>query len=238
MIRWLLALLVALTTTWSMTPGASRPLADPEPSPTATVVTPPPIRRSAPMARTAVEVGDSLTEGRNAVPGYRGYLADARPSWRFYGPLGEAPLAHAGYSGYTIDQLTPMARSWGVAFNPAVFIVMAGTNDAGAGHSDSADQMISDMRALVAELRAGSPLSKIILMAPFATPINTPAQQAALQQYGDRLLAGEIAGVDVIDQRGIPVDAPDHGDGVHPNAAGYATMAERITPRLFTLGVW
>jgi lysophospholipase L1-like esterase len=182
---------------------------------------PPPV---ATLTATIMPLGDSITEGVGSSDGlgYRGRLdrlLKFRHAW--VGSQSAAPWRHEGHSGWRIDQVIPYARGWAATYRPSVILVDLGTNDAGRGHDEPAAQMLAELQTLLAELRAGSPTSAIVVAQPTLTPLNTAAQQAALRDYGNALAA--LPGIRVVDMRGVHIGT----DGVHPDDAGYADMARR-----------
>lgn len=174
---------------------------------------------------TILPIGDSITHGYGSTSGsgYRPIL-DTLIRWQhtYVGPQTDVlSLQHAGYPGWRIDQLTPHARGWAATWRPEVALVHAGTNDAGAG--DAAAVMIADLRALLTEIRAGSPSTWIIVAQIPPVPYNTGPREVERAAFDNAIpaLAAEFRRVSVADMRAVHISV----DRVHPDDAGYAAEA-------------
>ncbi len=182
-------------------------------------------------------MGDSITLGLNdpAGEGYRGPLdkkltaAGLAHSW--VGSQGTAPLAHEGYSGWTCGMLAQIARAEVAKYRPALVLLDCGTNDAGKYFNHSADQILTDLRTLLAEIHVGWPGATIVVAQPTVTLINTALQQQALIDYENQIPS---LGVRVVDMRGVCIAITCGGDDVHPGKIGYAQMADAWYPPTLT----
>ena len=226
------ALAAALLAAVALVAGPPAPAATPAKHTGNTCCSPTP--HLTPTAHTLriLALGDSITlgNGSSTGAGYRSPLRALLGDHAIHiGPDGTRPLRHAGRSGWCIHQWTPLARDLAAAYAPNVVLVHLGTNDAGRDHNEPAHQMLNETRQLIDALRAGRPNVPIVLAAPTITTINTPAQQQALNTFDDQLaaLAATYSRVWTVDMRSTPANPLPLGDGVHPDNAGYAAMAQR-----------
>lgn len=169
-------------------------------------------------------MGDSITLGLSSTSGngYRGYLRDLI-STRYdqVGSLGTPPLMHEGHSGWTIDQLAANARGWVQAAHPAIVLLDAGTND--DGHNQTGAQMLASMGHLLDEIYAGG-VSIVVVAQITITPYNNAWQQQQERDFNAGLpaLAATKGHTKVVDMTGVHISS----DRVHPDDAGYLTMAQ------------
>ncbi|MEU0881456.1 SGNH/GDSL hydrolase family protein [Lentzea sp. NPDC005914] len=176
-------------------------------------------------------LGDSITDGFNEPGGYRIVLWQ-RLSGRnvdFVGSASNGPRVlgdhdHEGHSGYRIDQLDAGIVSWVRSANPRTVLLHAGTNDLVQNHSGAPARL----GALIDKIRSLAPLAEV-----FVAQITPIPDNAVLEE---RVRAYNAAIPGIVAERGQRnhlVDmhsgftAADLEDGVHPNSAGYAKMADR-----------
>jgi lysophospholipase L1-like esterase len=200
-------------------------------------------------------LGDSITAGTSAgvedrqTIGYRlrlaerlragGYAVDLVGSQR----TGAMPdPEHEGHPGFTVAALDSRLDDW-LSVNPAdVVLVMAGTNDAAQGLPGGAGRLA----ALVDHIAARLPEAAILVStippinpnggggsvasAEMAARLNAelPAAIATRQAAGRNVRLVNVGGM-------LDLSHLDSG-GIHPNAAGYARMADlwydALTPYL------
>ncbi|WP_170319972.1 GDSL-type esterase/lipase family protein [Polyangium spumosum] len=196
--------------------------------------------------------GDSLTAGIGGIDGYRGQLVLFPPAvgapirmaglsgaYSSYNLWAAGQHLHSGYPGFRVDELTPWIQTNYVGAN--VILVHAGTNDLlqGQGHLNAA----YDLDIMVRWLLAFNPtarilVAKIIPLAGVYAPLN--AEVNAYNVYVDGIVStlkaqGHVK-VDVVDMNtGFPT-ATLAADGIHPDAYGYAWMADKWRQKLNTLG--
>lgn len=169
-------------------------------------------------------MGDSITLGLSSSTGtgYRGYLDQLTcGKFTWVGSLGQPPLMHEGHSGWTIDQLAVNARDWVQASHPAIVLLDAGTND--DGHNQTSIQMLASMGHLLDEIYAGG--ASIVVVAQITiTPYNNTWQQQQEKDFNAGLpaLAATKGHTKVVDMTGVHISS----DRVHPDDAGYLTMAQ------------
>jgi lysophospholipase L1-like esterase len=165
-----------------------------------------------------VLVGDSITEG-----------------WREQVPaLFDAQLVDRGISGQVSEQMLVRFREDALALSPDVVQLMAGTNDLAGNRGPTTLATIEGNIASMAELARASGVRVLVASIPPAKafpwrPDIHPADDirtlnAWLKAYAAR------QHFTYVDYHAVLADAeggmkPEYsGDGVHPNAAGYAAM--------------
>lgn len=179
-------------------------------------------RLGAPKAgqRRVVFLGDSITEawGRDADDFFPG-----------------KPYVNRGIGGQTTPQMLLRFRADVIALKPSVVIILAGTNDIAGNTGPSTPAMIEDNLVSMAELARANGI-KVVFASILPTtsypwrmqvhPADTIRElNAWLKAYcaRERLVYldyySAMAGPDGGLRSGLS------GDGVHPNAAGYAVMA-------------
>jgi lysophospholipase L1-like esterase len=155
--------------------------------------------------------GDSLTEGVGAPSGadYPSILARALPH----------PVINAGRAGDTFaDGLERLERDV-IEKNPRVVIVAFGGNDfLRQVRVDETKRNLEEMVRRIQE--SGAAVILVGLRLGLFTDEYGPIYQEIARKYRTVYLP------DIL--RGVLSDPKLKSDGVHPNAAGYAVMAERI----------
>jgi lysophospholipase L1-like esterase len=176
-------------------------------------------------------LGDSITYGIGSTgsTSYRAALykklTDAGVNATFIGSTRSGNFAqpsHEGWSGYTIAQISTMSEK-SLPKKPNVVALMAGTNDMPRGDAKGA---VGRLGALIDKIVAAVPDS-VVLVATL-TPLQF-AQQAVTTFNGDvpgLVKARTDQGKKVAVVSMAEVQAADLKDGVHPNDAGYAKMAD------------
>jgi len=207
-------------------------------------------QKTQPAPLRVMPIGDSITEGGDGTGGFRRPLFDKLTSvWGMPNFVGSRNMRQSdpadfldhdedGYSAYRIEQITTGKGFWDAlpieqrlrAWDPAIVTLHAGTNDAQqayryAGVIDRLDQLVSRIVAFNPEIHIF--LAQII-------PANPPASETT-QAYIRGLNAQIPTLVDrhralghrvhLVDLYTPMLDHPNP-DGIHPDAAGYAVMAE------------
>jgi lysophospholipase L1-like esterase len=176
-------------------------------------------------------LGDSITYGIGST-GSNSYraglykkLTDAGASATFIGSVKSGNFAqpsHEGYSGYTISQISSMSDK-SLPNKPNVITLMAGTNDMPRGDAKGA---VTRLGALLDKLVAAVPDSVVLV----ATLTPLPMAQAAVDSFNSEIPNLVKARVDKGKKIAVvslsAVKSSDLKDGVHPNDAGYAKMAD------------
>ncbi|HEX6470960.1 MAG TPA: GDSL-type esterase/lipase family protein [Streptosporangiaceae bacterium] len=178
-------------------------------------------------------LGDSITDGLTVPGGYRiglwqkfvagGFTVD------FVGSLSNGPAQlgdhdHEGHSGWRIDQIDANIVNWLRTSNPHTILLHIGTND-----------IIQNVNLSGAPARLGTLLDHITSTSPdaevfVATIIPLAGADSAVRTFNaaipDLVRTRANAGkhVHLVDMFPALTTA-DLADGVHPNAGGYAKMA-------------
>lgn len=164
---------------------------------------------------TVVLLGDSLTE--------EGDWATLLP---------DRPVANRGYSGFTSDELVPVAGTV-AAEQPRLVMVLAGTNDIRDGHPPAWTER--HLRAIVDRFDAASP-DTVVALQTLLPRADAPGDVVATNERIVALAA----------ERGLPLldlhPSFDDGtgglrpeetpDGLHLNDAGYRRWVELLEPFL------
>jgi lysophospholipase L1-like esterase len=167
-----------------------------------------------------VFLGDSITAG----------WSDAMPAF-FEG----RPYIERGIGGQTTPQMLARFRPDVVDLEPAVVVILAGTNDIAGNSGPVANKSIQDNLASMAEIATANDIRVIlasILPAsdyPWSPGLQPAGRIAALNSWirsyadeNDHIYLDYYSAL-VDDQGGM--QAAYTTDGVHVNAAGYAVMA-------------
>jgi acyl-CoA thioesterase-1 len=165
-----------------------------------------------------VAFGDSLTAGYGAAPG------DDYPTR--LGSLVGLPIVNAGVSGDTTASAMLRLDDDVFARDPRIVIVGLGGND----YLQRVDIAVTEanLRTIVRRIQGRGAM---VVLLGFRFPTLGPSYDDLYQRVADDescLLVGNLL-------RGILNDASMKSDEVHPNARGYALMAERIAGPLRAL---
>ncbi|MFT7772833.1 GDSL-type esterase/lipase family protein [Roseateles sp.] len=178
-------------------------------------------------AARVVFMGDSITEGWGEQPA---------------GPFTDSHHVNRGISGQTTAQMLLRFRPDVLALKPRLVVLLAGTNDiAGNTGPMSPEAIAGNVRSMVQLARAEG--VAVVLCAvlpvkryPWAPDIQPAPQVVALNRLLHALAREYRTGW--VDYHAALVDRDGglptaySGDGVHPNAAGYAVMRKLIEPAL------
>ncbi|PZP63124.1 MAG: capsular biosynthesis protein [Pseudoxanthomonas spadix] len=175
----------------------------------------------APGERRVVFFGDSITEG--------------------WGKTGSEtffpgkPYVNRGISGQTTPQMLVRFRQDVIDLKPAAVVILAGTNDIAGNTGPATPQMIQDNLASMAQLARANGIAVVLASVlpasdyPWKTGLQPAPKIRALndwiRQYAQRTGAVYLDYYGALDNGQGGLDAKVSGDGVHPNAAGYAVMA-------------
>ncbi|MFJ9432870.1 GDSL-type esterase/lipase family protein [Streptomyces sp. NPDC101490] len=210
------------------------------------------VRASATPSKPVVRVmplGDSITYGQGSSDesGYRSRLNElaaeqSRYSLDYVGSLEHGALpdsAHEGHAGYTIERIRAGANRWLAAAQPDVVLLHIGINDLNQGTDPG--QAADQASALVDQIFAARPGVTIVMegLVPTTPGWNHQDLSRPVAQYNQRLKQLERekqhAGMRFrfVDAPALtPTDRADAtrpaqmSDGLHPNDAGYAQLAQ------------
>jgi len=164
---------------------------------------------------TVVLFGDSLTE--------EGDWARLLP---------DRPVANQGYSGFTTEQLIPIAESV-AADRPRLVLVLAGTNDIRDGHPPAWTER--QLIAVLDRLEAAGPETTVIVQT--LLPRADAAEEVVATNERIVALAADrgVAIVDLhpsFDDGAGGLRAEETRDGLHLSEAGYRRWVELLEPVL------
>ncbi|MDX3850100.1 SGNH/GDSL hydrolase family protein [Streptomyces sp. AK02-01A] len=192
-------------------------------------------------------LGDSITDGFNVPGGYRVRLwqraaADQRVDdfvgSQFNGPAELGDHDHEGHSGWRIEQIDAQVTGWVQATDPRTVLLHIGTNDISQNYDVAGAP--GRLSTLIGHITTAAPNADV-----FVTNI-IPFGDATLEERARPYNAAVPGVVDQWAEQGRKVHfidmhsalgAGDLADGVHPNAGGYAKMADRWYETLRT-GPW
>jgi lysophospholipase L1-like esterase len=163
-----------------------------------------PIRNAAPTGRSVVAFGDSLTEGYRMGPG------ESYPE-QLSRRLG-LPIVNAGVSGDTTASALDRLESDVLAHEPRVVLLCLGGND--MLRRLPAEQQFANLRQAIERIQKTGAL--VILLGLD----DMPALLGGAEE------AGALYVPDLLD--GVKGDRALMYDTIHPNARGYARIAERL----------
>lgn len=145
------------------------------------------------------------------------------------------PYVGRGISGQTTPQMLVRFHQDVVALQPAVVVILAGTNDIAGNTGPSTQAMIEDNLSAMTEIAQAHGIRVVLasVLPVYDYPWKRGLEPAPkiisvnawMQQYA------ATAGATYLDYHSAVVDARGglpaalSGDGVHPNEAGYRTMA-------------
>lgn len=165
-----------------------------------------------------VMMGDSITEG----------WMPADPA--FFG----GDVIDRGISGQTTGQMLLRFRSDVIELRPAVVHIMAGTNDIAGNRGPEAIETVQGNLASMVELAQAHGIRVVLAAIPpvrkfywntRVEPVATvAAMNAWLREYAQRKGLTWVDYGTVLGDGTGGIKAGFSGDGVHPNAAGYAAM--------------
>ncbi|MBI4397450.1 MAG: hypothetical protein HY548_10170 [Elusimicrobia bacterium] len=197
---------------------------------------------SAASIKKIMPLGDSITDGKD-VPGsyrtelWRKFAADGL-TIDFVGSLANGPAElgdkdHEGHGGFRIDQIASNVTTWMNVSQPDIILLLIGTNDVIVNYDLAhAPARLSALLDAVAAARPGADVL-VGSIPPFASPVYNARAEAFNDAIPGIVGAQQSLGrsVDFVDIHGR-LTADDLYDGVHPDAAGCAKMAEGWYPVL------
>jgi acyl-CoA thioesterase I len=146
------------------------------------------------------------------------------------------PYVGRGISGQTTPQMLVRFRQDVIALKPKVVVILGGTNDIAGNTGPSTLEMIEDNLASMTELAKANGIRVVLVSVlpaadyPWKRGIDPAPKIIALNKWISEYAAS--AGAVYLDLHSAMADgrggmkAELSGDGVHPNAVGYALMAK------------
>ncbi|CZR62503.1 related to acetylxylan esterase [Phialocephala subalpina] len=142
---------------------------------------------------------------------------------------------HEGHSGFlAIDIANKYLTGWLASAKPDVVMFMLGTNDVNGRHSTT--DIMAAYTKMVQEMRAINPAMKIIVDLVIPLPSSNAGITAINNAIPDWIKTTTTAASPIVMadcNTGFP--STDLRDGVHPNLAGDAIIASRLTPVLISV---
>ncbi len=174
-----------------------------------------PLVNAPPPAGPIVAFGDSLTAGAGAGrnEAYPEVLA------RLIG----RPVINRGVGGDTIESAAGRVERDVLAEGPGVVIVLLGGND--ILRRLDLDRSFDELERVVRRIQASGAMVVLVGLRPFSPVGGVGGRYSALARR-----TGCVYVDDILD--GIFANPRMMADQIHPNAAGYALMAERIAEAL------
>jgi len=152
------------------------------------------------------------------------------------------PYVGRGISGQTTPQMLVRFRQDVIALKPKVVVILGGTNDIAGNTGPSTLEMIEDNLASMTELGKANGIRVVLVSVlpaadyPWKKGIEPAPKIIALNAWLKQYAAS--AGAVYLDLHSAMDDGhggmrPElSGDGVHPNALGYALMARLTAPAI------
>jgi acyl-CoA thioesterase-1 len=152
------------------------------------------------------------------------------------------PYVGRGISGQTTPQMLVRFRQDVIALKPQVVVILGGTNDIAGNTGPSTLEMIEDNLASMTELAKANGIRVVLVSVlpaadyPWKRGIEPAPKIIALNAWLKHYAAS--AGAVYLDLHSAMDDGrggmrPElSGDGVHPNAVGYALMAKLTAPAI------
>ncbi len=176
--------------------------------------------RTAPVTGGVVLLGDSITE--------EGDWASLLPG---------LPVANQGYSGFTTEQLVPVAVDV-AAVRPAVVFVLTGTND--IRDDRPATWSATHLDELVRTLRDGFPDTLVVVQSVLPRSDATAAVDAVNDALRDVAESRGAVWLDLhphFDDGAGGLRPAETTDGIHLSVAGYERWAPVISAELERRGI-
>ena len=171
------------------------------------------VKNLASPGSSIISFGDSLTAGYGAGSG-EDYPTQLSQRIR-------VPVINAGVSGDTTESALARIDSAVLATSPRIVIVGLGGNDYLRGVNIATTE--SNLRTIIRKIQARGAM---VVLLGFSFPSLTADYASMYERVADDEECLLVDGV----MKGILRDRSLKSDEIHPNARGYALMAERIAP--------
>lgn len=140
------------------------------------------------------------------------------------------PVVNQGHSGFTTEQLVPIARSVGAA-RPRAVLVLTGTNDIRDGRAP--EWTASHLGRLIDTLEQQSPDTTVIVQTVLPRsdhPAEVIATNAAIRAVAASRGLGTLDLYEPFDDGAGGLRTDETTDGIHLSASGYRRWASLLTP--------
>ncbi len=179
-----------------------------------------------PTGATVLALGDSITYGTGAPPGYDWpQLLAARTGWH---------IINAGIPGDTTQDARERVPALLIEHQPGLVIIELGGND--FLRRRPPDRVKEDLRDIVRQAKASGAqvllvaVPELSFLAAFASSLSdAPLYQALADEEGVGLLAEALS--EVLSEQTLKTDQ------IHPNAAGYQQFADQLYRYLQKIGL-
>lgn len=178
-------------------------------------------------------MGDSVTVGYNGlVGGWRVGLSTALTAatvqHTYVGPYSDAYGAHRGVSGDRAGAQGAGFQTDCETYDPRVIIIAYGVNDIGGEYLDATGTLAA-LSNCVSLAQAGAPQAIILVQSLIVPSTNDFPTYYANRAENEAVNAALPAWCNARGVRFVDIGNPATSDGVHPTAAGYATMVTAIS---------
>jgi lysophospholipase L1-like esterase len=205
-------------------------------APHGALVVAPPNAAPASLPVRVMPLGDSITDGLQALGGYRSdlweYMKADGMNTDFVGSRSSGPPQLGdrdgeGHPGWRIHQLTAHTRGWLLKYRPDIVLLQVGTNDVIQRWGLSAAP--TRLNALIDLITATLPNAQVYVatITPLAGRLNERRASAYNATIPPMVAAKATAGrhVRLVDMHSALSRADLSSDGIHPTTGGYARMA-------------
>jgi len=206
---------------------------------------PPPAQGTRVTPAPIMPLGDSITHGTQVAGGYRVKLEDhllaAKRDFTFVGTQSSGDInlesrRHEGHKGYRIEDIANEVETWLGVQKPNHILLTIGTND--ILQNNQLATAPARLSALIDRITVSRPNARLVVSS--LPPLSDPSLDVKVQQFNSTIPAiveskvNQGKSVSFVDMYSALTTA-DLRDGIHPNAAGYARMAERWRAALVPL---
>jgi lysophospholipase L1-like esterase/N-acetylneuraminic acid mutarotase len=206
---------------------------------------PPPAQGTRVTPAPIMPLGDSITHGTEVPGGYRVKLEDhiivAKRDFTFVGTQTSGDInlesrRHEGHKGYRIEDIANEVETWLGAQKPDHILLTIGTND--ILQNNQLTTAPARLSALIDRITVSRPNARLVVSS--LPPLSDPSLDVKVQQFNSTIPAiveskvNQGKSVSFVDMYSA-LTAADLRDGIHPNAVGYARMAERWRDALVPL---
>ena len=187
---------------------------------------PSPRQSVVPAGQTVLAFGDSVTHGTGAGPGEDWpTLLAAATGWQ---------MVNAGVPGDTAQAAQARLPDLLAQHRPALVIIEIGGND--FLRRRSAADVKADVRLLIQTAKASGAQVALVAVPALSLMAAVAGRPSDAPLYAELAKEDQVALVPAVFSD-VLGDAALHADPIHPNAAGYRQLAQRLHQRLKALGI-